>query len=336
MLNLLPREDALRPRRGWYAYRVTSAASLPPWAVEIALAVERPVDLHPEGPPSPNDGVPGDPPSSRGFGSQHDEVLGDLPRSRGPGAQAQAIVLLKAPGRSNWLAGIVEAAAEVEAVAGVRPVTDADRSSESPLGARSHLLTGPSLPGLVPVAPAVVQAHLGAAGSRGLAAPLRRRRPAAGGVQASWEAGPGAVLTCDGPSGVSAQAVVALRGTGRIGGIAVPPGGALVLRAWRAGTTWGAACGLVLGAAAAFGLGREVQRVAAGARAAGWDAVVLHGLAALHLARAGDHRQMAPAAEARAASSSQVAALFEACLTAGGLGRPVPAAGHSWALAVTP
>jgi hypothetical protein len=141
MLNLLPREDALRPRRGWYAYRVTGAASLPSWAVEIALAVERPVDLHPEGSPSHNDGVPGDPPSSRGFGAQHDEVLGDLPRSRGPGAQAQAIVLLKAPGRPNWLAGIVEAAAEVEAAAGVRPVTDADRSSESPLGARSRLLT---------------------------------------------------------------------------------------------------------------------------------------------------------------------------------------------------
>ena len=65
MLNLLPREDALRPRRGWYAYRVTGAASLPSWAVEIALAVERPVDLHPEGSPSHNDGVPGDPPSSR-------------------------------------------------------------------------------------------------------------------------------------------------------------------------------------------------------------------------------------------------------------------------------
>src|SRR5512132_3685862 len=131
MLNLLPREDALRPRRGWYAYRVTGAASLPSWAVEIALAVERPVDLHPEGFPSHNDGVPGDPPSSRGFGAQHDEVLGDLPRSPGPGPQAQAIVLLKAPGRPNWLAGIVEAAAEVETAAGVRRVTDADRLAAS-------------------------------------------------------------------------------------------------------------------------------------------------------------------------------------------------------------
>lgn len=319
MLDLFPREDAPRPRRGWYAYRVTSAASLPPWAVEVALAVERPLDLHPEG-----------------FASHHDEGLGDPPGSRAPGAPVQAIVLLKATGRASWLAGIVEAAAEVEAAAGVGRVTDADPLAESPLGARSGLLTDPSLPGLVPIPPALAQAHLEAAGARGLAAPLRRRRPAAGTVQVSWEASAGAVLTCKGPSGVSAQAVVALRGTGTIGAIAPPPGGALVLRAWRTRDTWGAACGLVLGAAEALGLGREAQRVAAGARAEGWDAVVLHGMAALRVARAGDHRQMAPEAEGRAASSSQVAALFEACLTAGGLGRPDPPAVHSWALAVTP
>ena len=350
MLDRCPREDAPGPRRGWYAYRVTGAAALPPWAVEVALTVERPVGLHPEGSRSHSNGTPDDPPGSRAFGSHNDELPEDPRGSREPGAQVQAIVLLRAAGRANWLAGVVEAAAEVEAAAGVRPVTDADRLAESPLwvrsrllngpslsvGARSRLLNGPSLPGLVPVPPAVVQAHLGTAGARGLAAPLRRWRPAAGRVQVTWEAGAGAVLTCDGPSGVSAQAVVALRGAGGISAIMPPPGGALVLRAWRTRHTWGAACGLVLGAAEALGLGREARRVAAGARAAGWDAVVLHGPAALHLARAGDYRQTAPEASARAASSSQVAGLFQACLTAAGLGRPVPAAGHSWALAVTP
>lgn len=319
MLDLFLREDAPRPRHGWYAYRVTGVASLPSWAVEVALAVERPLDLRPEG-----------------FASHSDEGPGDPLGSLAPGTQVQAIVLLRATGRANWLAGIVEAAAEVEAAAGIRRVTDADRLWESPLEARSGLLMGPSLPGLVPIPPAVALAHVGAAGARGLAAPLRRWRPAAGRVRVSWEAGTGAVLTCEGPSGVSAQVVVALQGTGSIGAIAPPPGGALVLRAWRTRGTWGAACGLVLGAAEAGGLGREAQRVAAGARAEGWDAVVLHGKAALRLARAGDHRQMAPEAEARAASSSQVAALFEACLIAAGLGSPVPPAGHSWALAVTP
>jgi hypothetical protein len=311
MLDLFPREDVPRPRHGWYAYRVTGAASLPSWAVEVALAVERPLDLHAEG-----------------FASHNGEGLGDPPGSPTPAAHMQALVLLKATGRANWLAGIVEAAAEVEAAAGVRRVTDADRLAESPLAVRSGLLTGPSLPGLVPIPPAVAQAHLGAAGARGLAAPLRRWRPAAGKVRVSWEAGAGAVLTCESPSGVSAQAVVALRGAGKVGAITPPPGGALVLRAWRTRSTWGAA--------EALGLGREAQRVAAGARAGGWDAVVLHGMAALRVARSGDHRQMAPEAEARAASSSQVAALFEACLTVAGLGRPVPPAGHSWALAVTP
>ena len=152
----------------------------------------------------------------------------------------------------------------------------------------------------------------------------------------SWRAGAGAVLTCEGPSGTSAQAVVGLAGPGDVGAIAPPPGGALVLRAWRTSATWGAACGLVLGAPAATGLGREAGRVASSARGAGWDAVVLHSSAALCLARAGDHRQVAPEVAGRGASNGQLAALFKACLTAGGVGRPVPDAVPSWALAVTP
>src|SRR4029450_11169965 len=87
--------------------------------------------------------------------------------------------------------------------------------------------------GLMPVPAAVAQTRLEAAGERGLAAPVRRRRPTSGGGQASWRAGAGAVLTCEGPSGTSAQAVVALAGAGDAGAIAPPPGGALVLRAWR-------------------------------------------------------------------------------------------------------
>ena len=149
------------------------------------------------------------------------------------------------------------------------------------------------------------------------------------GGHASWRAGAGAVLTCEGPSGASSQAVVGLAGSGDVGAIASPPGGALVLRAWRTGGAWGVACGLVLGAPAAIGLGREAGHVAGRTRAAGWDAVVLHGPDALRLARAGDHRQVAPEAAGRGASSGQVAALFEACLTAGGVGRPGPAAAPS-------
>jgi hypothetical protein len=307
-------EDAPTPPGGWYAYGVTGAAALPSWAVEVALTVERPVDRPPEWLASGNHQMPDRPALQR---------------------EAQAMVLLRAPGRVGWLAGIAEAAAEVEAVAGLRSVFGSDRLEGSWSGARSRLLMGPPLPGLVPVPAAVAQTRLEAAGERGLAAPVRRRRPTSGGGQASWRAGAGAVLTCEGPSGTSAQAVVALAGAGDVGAIAPPPGGALVLRAWRTRNAWGTACGLVLGAPAAIGLGREAGRVAISARAGGWEAVVLQGSAALRLARAGDHRQVAPEVAGRGASNGQVAALFEACLTAGGVGRPVPALVLSRALAVT-
>lgn len=309
-------EDARTPPGGWYAYRVTGAATLPSWAVEIALTVERPLNRHPAGGASGNHQMPEGPPALQ--------------------RDAQAMVLLRAPGRVSWLAGIAEAAAEVEAVAGLRHGFGADGLAGSWSGARSRLLLGPPLPGLVPVPAAVAQVRLEAAGERGLAAPVRRRRPVSGGGQVSWRAGAGAVLTCEGPSGTSAQAVVGLAGSGDVGAIAPPPGGALVLRAWRTRAIWGAACGLVLGAPAATGLGREAGRVASGARGAGWDAVVLQGSVAMCLARAGDHRQLAPEGAGRRASKGQVAALFEACLTAGDLGRPVPVAAPSWAFAVTP
>jgi hypothetical protein len=141
-------------------------------------------------------------------------------------------------------------------------------------------------------------------------------------------------VTCDGPCGVSAQAVVGLGGLGSLDAITPPPGGALVLRAWRARRTWGLSCGLVVGAAGTLGLGREAGRLAARARTGGWDAVLLSGPTALHLARAGSPAQPAPVDAARAASGAQVAALFESCLVAGGLGHPP--AGSRWALSVTP
>lgn len=243
-------------------------------------------------------------------------------------------MLLRASGRAGWLAGVAQAVAEVELAAGVRPVTGVDVAAGIPSGFGWRLLVGPALPGLTPVAAAVAQARLGAAGTRGLPAPLRRWRPATGGAELLWRPSAGSIVTCDGPFGTSAQAVVALRGSGNEVAITPPPGGALVLRAWRGRRTWGVACGLVVAAAAAIGLGREAGRVAARARAKGWDAVVLNGSAALHLAQAGDPVQPAPEVAAQAASGAQVAALFEACLVAGGLDRL--AAGSPWTLPVTP
>jgi hypothetical protein len=203
--------DAAKPPPGWYAYRVTGAAELPSWAVEIALTIERPVVPEREAPAT-----------SLANGS------------RGEGVQA--LLLLRAPRRVRWLDGVAQAIAEVESVAGVRP---AGLGVESVIDGGDRrgprLLTGPPLPGLAPVASAVARAQLEAAGCRGLPAPLRRRRPAVGGLRRSWRSTAGSVVTCDGPHGTSAQAVVALHGLGNVTAIAPPPGGALVLRAGRPG-----------------------------------------------------------------------------------------------------
>jgi hypothetical protein len=269
-------------RPGWYAYQAVGIAEPPSWAGEVALTIERPVDP-------------------------------------GPGGSA-ALVLLRAPVRGGWCTPIVEVVAEVEHVAGVGPAAGPDTVAGARAGAGSRLLPGPELPGLTPVTPSVAQAGLAVVGTRGLPAPLRRWRPSAGGMETSWRWSAGAVVTCDGPCGVSAQAVVALGGLGSVAAITPPPGGALVLRAWRARRTWGVACGLVVGAPAALGLGREAGRAAASARAEGWDAVLLTGPTAMHLARAGSPAQAAPVDAARAAPGAQVAALFQACLAAAGLG----------------
>ena len=305
--------DVPGPRPGWYAYRITGPAELPSWATEVALAIERPPDHDADHPARR---------TASAVRPAEREWTGD---------QVQSMVLFRAPGRTRWLAGAAEAIAEIERAAGVRAAGRVDEITGVP-GMGARLTLGPGLPGLVAVAPAVALAGVGAAGARGLPAPLRRWRPAAGAM--AWRASAGAVVTCEGPYGVSAQAVVALRGLGNVLAITPPPGGALVLRAWCARRTWGMACGLVIGRDSELGLGREAGRVAARARADGWHAAVLNGWTALHLARAGDPGAAAPEAAAHAASASQVAATFEACLMAGILDRPTT--GSRWTLAVTP
>jgi hypothetical protein len=340
--------DVPSPRPGWYAYRVIGPAQMPSWATEVALTIERPADPGPEGvaelaraatrsglagPGGPEGGARAGPcPPEPRVPSPMPDHVGAL--AGGWVGQVQAMVLLRASGWPRWLAGAAEAAVEVETAAGLRPVAGGDRVNGGRPWFGSRPRSGPALPGLLPVAPPVAHSALGVAGARGLPAPMRRWRPVVGGLRLSWRSSAGSVLTCEGPCGVSAQAVVALRGLGSVAALTPPPGGALVLRAWRARRSWGVACGLVLGASSALGLGREAGRVAAKARAEGWDAHVLGGATALHVARAGDPDLPPPEAAGRAATGPRVAALFEACLAAGGLDRPPT--GPRWALAVTP
>lgn len=303
------------PRPGWYGYRVTGGAELPSWVVEVALTIERPASAteamaglwHPV---APEPGFP-------------------------PGGAGQALLLLRAPGRMRWLEGMTEAIAEVETLAGVRPGAPEDWLVEGGGGWRGlRLLAGAALPGLTPVTAAVALAHLCTAGSRGFPAPLRRWRPGAGAVELAWRAGAGSVLTCDGPDGRSAQAVVALRGNGEPAAITPPPGGALVLRAWRTREGWGMVFGVVLGAAVAAGLGRAAGRVATIARTGGWSASALVGPVAMQLARAGNPGLPPPQDPGQAATRTQVAERFAACLAAGVL--EGGAAGFPSTLAVTP
>jgi hypothetical protein len=276
------------PQPGWYAYRASATVEVPASAtVEV--------------PASATVGVP----------AWAVEVALAIEQPARPEVEAgdtkgQAVLLLRAPARTGVLAILSEAAAQVEVAAGVRPA----------MGTR--LLVGCPLPGLTPVTAGTALAHLGAAGMRGLAPPVRRRQPGEGGMELSWRSSAGSVLTCDGPCGTSAQAVIAIRGAGSPDAITPPPGGALVLRAWRAKRMWGLACGLVLGAVAALGLGREAGRAAARARAAGWQASVLTGPAALHLAMAADPHHPAPEAAGHAASDAEVAEMLRTCLSVGG------------------
>jgi hypothetical protein len=265
---------------GWHAYRPQPGVELPAWPVEVALAVECPAE------PTPADAA--------GVHAAEADAAG---------ARAQALLLLRSPPRVPApLRALAAAAREVEAVAGV------DAAVELPLA------MAPALPGLDPAAPAAVLAHLAAASARGLAPPARRRQPATGDA-GTWRSSAGSVLTCDGPGGRSAQAVIALHGLGDVRAIAPPPGGGLVLRAWRARRGWGLACGLVLGSPEAMGLGREAGRRAADARAAGWLAAVATGQAALALARGADPRQPPPLATAGLASGDEVAALVAVLLS---------------------
>jgi hypothetical protein len=314
---------APRPRPGWFAYRVAATARVPPWVVEVALTIERPAH------PAPalagiQAGAAGQP-IQPGHQRRRDPTwTADEPAWSQPGevqAPVEGLLLLRARSRSRLLEGAAEVAREFEAAAGLRPA-----------GSRLRFLSGPALPGLIPVTSAVALAHLALAGDRGLPAPLRRRQPVAS-MEASWRSGAGSVLTCDRAGGTSAQAVIALRGPGNPVAVAPPPGGALVVRAWRGRHAWGLACGLVLGAAESLGLGRAAGHAAAAARREGWDAAVLRGLAALQLARAGDPSQAPPQVIAHAASSRQLHAMLEACLAAGGFDHP---RGPAWTLAVTP
>jgi hypothetical protein len=273
-------------RSGWHAYRPAAAVSLPPWAVEVALTIERPL---------------GRPPDHRG-------------------ATPKGLLLLRSMSALQaMLLAVIGAMVEVEHVAGV-----------GDLEPDLRLVRSRPVSGLEPLAAPIVLRHLRQASQRGVAAPPRRR--ASAGPAATWEAGAGAVATCRGPAGLSAQAVVALHGPGQPRSLQVPPGGAMVVRAWRLDrarrggqaaavgqpeATWALAAGVVVASGQAGGLGRVAGRLAASIRAEGLDASVPTGPAALELARAGDPHEPPPQTAARRVTGDEVIATLATCLATG-------------------
>jgi hypothetical protein len=230
---------------------------------------------------------------------------------------SSALLLVRSTSRWQRLVQSVSAAAaEVEALAGVAPRVPVLR-----------VVQADPRPGLEPVRGLDAFAHLRRAAERGHAGRPGQRQASGLGIS-RWEPGPGAVLTCDGPAGTSAQAVVALAGRGDPQAIRPPGGGAVVLRAWRtqragppAGgphrgsvAAWALALGVVLASPAGRGLGRAARRYAANAEVAGWTATVLTGVGALNVAIAGDPRHPAPSTAARVVPVGTVNHVLAACL----------------------
>jgi hypothetical protein len=190
------------------------------------------------------------------------------------------------------------AVAEVEALAGISTGAPPLRLARA----------DPPLPGLEPVLALDVPAHLRQAARRGCDDGVGSGEQL-GLSTARWQAGAGAVLTCESSSGWSAQAVVLLHCHGDPQALRPPGPGAVVLRAQRvsrrrgasalttetrAPARWALALGVVLAARSGRGLGRAARLYAADAERSGWPATVLTGPTALELAIAGDPRNPFP------------------------------------------
>lgn len=295
-------------------------APMPVWVVELALSIERPLDR-----------------SLDGF------------------SEPRALLLARAAaGWPQLLAdGLGDAVREVDRIAGTTPPLPSLRLVQPQMAT-----------GFEAVARSDVMAHLRLANARGRTAGGRRSRTERERV-ACWEPGAGAVLSCRSRVGISAQAVVAVHadrdpssppvrepgdpaslpvhGDGDPASLRPPPGGALVLRAWRrprkhrpaapdggrqdddrrpvaprdqAEAEWALTAGVVVASATSHGLGRIARRYAQQVEVTGWNVNVPTGSAALMLARAGDPRYPPPTSLARRVSSDTVIAMLTSCLAA--------------------
>jgi hypothetical protein len=256
-----------------------------------------------------------------------------LDRSLDGLSEPRALLLAQA---ASWPRLLVDALSD--AVRGVDLI-----AGTSPPLPSLRLVPPRSATGFEGVARSDVMGHLGLANERGRTTGGRRTRTERARA-ACWEPGAGAGLTCRSQVGISAQAVVAVHGDGDPASLRPPPGGAVVLRAWRCprrhrqaaadggqmgdqhrsaatrgdqeAAEWALTAGVVVAAASGHGLGRVARRHAREAEAVGWNVTVPTGSAALAFARAGDPRYPPPTSLAQRVSSDAVMALLTSCLAA--------------------
>lgn len=274
----------VRPRSGWHAYRPMVGVSIPDWAIELALTIERPLDRSLDGLCQPRALL-----LARADGRWRlvGQALGDALR------EVDHVAGTNPPIRSVPLAP-PHPEAGFEAVARSEVVAQLALASERghPVGSRRTRAQRRRVAVWEPGAGAVItcRGRVGASlqaviGVRGRGDPMPLRPPPGGAtVLRAWRR----------PRRRNPARNAAVGGD----------------------ATWALIAGVVVASTVGSGLGRTARRYAVQAESAGWRATVLGGPAALGLARAGDPRHPAPVAGAVLVPHDAVLAMLTDCLGA--------------------
>jgi hypothetical protein len=275
----------IQPRPGWHAYRPMVGASIPDWAIELALTIERPLDRSLDGLCRPRALL-----LARAGGRWRflGQALGDAVR------EVDHVAGTSAPIRSVRLApphpeAGFEAVAPSEVMAQLALAAERGqpvRSRRRRAHRRRVVVWEPGAGGAVITCRGRAGASLQAViAVRGHGDPMPLRPPPGGAtVLRAWRCPPRRSPTRN--TTVEGDA------------------------------TWALITGVVVASTLGGGLGRTARRHAERAESAGWKATVLSGPAALGLARGGDPRHPLPVAGAVLASHDAVLAMLSDCLAA--------------------
>jgi hypothetical protein len=274
----------IRPRSGWHAYRPMVGASIPAWAIELALTIERPLDRSLDGLCQPRALLlarAGD--RWRFLGQALGDAVREVDRVAGTSAPIRSVRLVpphpeagfEAVARSEVMAQLALAGERGQPVGFRRRRAHRRRVAVWEPGAGTVITcrdrVGASLQAVIAVS--------------GQGDPMPLRPPPGGAtVLRAWRCprwwNPTRNATVEGDA------------------------------------TWALIAGVVVASTLGSGLGRTARRYAARAESAGWKATVLSGPAALGLARAGDPRHPPPVAGAVLAPHDAVLAMLSDCLAA--------------------